>query len=324
MSVKTEAGFIKIRPVRPGGKIAIIAPASPLTADSIADHVLDRGIAELTRLGFEPVCDDRINEQRGYLAGSALIRASSIEDAVREPAIDAILALRGGFGSAQLLPLVDAGQWAKSRKALIGYSDVTSLHVLLNCKAGLVSIHGPMIDRRLSAGPERYEPSSLLTALLDHPVGELPAPQAETLMAADEAVGPVLGGTLSMLTASLGTPFAFDPPNGFVLYLDDVGERPYRLDRMLTQLKLARILSKAKAIVFSGMRDCDEPGGTPTSRDVIRDVLHGFPGPVMFGVTSGHDAGEVVSIPFGVRARVIASASSLRARLIIEEAAASD
>ena len=81
MPVKTEAGFVKIRPVRPGAKIAIIAPASPLTADSIAGQVLDRGIAELKRLGFEPVYDDRINEQRGYLAGSALIRASSIEDA---------------------------------------------------------------------------------------------------------------------------------------------------------------------------------------------------------------------------------------------------
>lgn len=318
---KTSAGFIKIRPVRPGAKVALIAPASPLKADSIAENVLERGIAELKRLGFEPVYDDRINEQHGYLAGSALIRASSIEDAVRDPDVRAIVALRGGFGSAHLLPLIDSGEWAKHRKALIGYSDVTSLHILLNCHAGLVSIHGPMIDRRLSSGPERYEPSSLLTALLDHPVGEVPAPRAEVLILGEDAVGPILGGTLSMLTASLGTPYAFDPPHGIILYIDEVGERPYRLDRMVTQLKFARILSRAKGIVFSGMRDCDEPGGGPSARDVLRDVLHGFTGPVIYGVTSGHDAGEVVSIPFGVRARVTASPT---ARLIIEEAAASD
>ncbi len=318
---RTAAGFIKIRPARPGAKVAIIAPASPLKAASIADNVLERGIAELKRLGFEPVYDDRINEQRGYLAGSALIRASSIDDAVRDPDIDAIIALRGGFGSAHLLPLIDVGEWAKRRKALVGYSDVTSLHVLLNCNAGLVSIHGPMIDRRLSSGPEKYEPSSLLTALLDHPLGEVPAPHAEVLIPGHDAVGPVLGGTLSMLAASLGTPYAFDPPGGFILYLDDVGERPYRIDRMLTQLKFARVLSRATGIVISGMRDCDEPSGGPSARDVVRDVLDGFPGPVVFGVTSGHDAGEVVSIPFGVGARLTASP---RARLVIEEAAASD
>lgn len=318
---KTSAGFIKIRPVRPGANIAIIAPASPLRAESIADNAFERGVEEIKRLGFVPVYDDRVNEQRGYLAGSALIRASSIEDAIGDPEIAAIIALRGGFGSAHLLPLVDAGQWGKSRKALIGYSDVTSLHVLLNCKAGLVSVHGPMIDRRLSSGPERYEPSTLLTALLDHPVGEVPAPHAEVLMPGADAVGPILGGTLSMLAASLGTPYEFDPPDGFILYLDEVAERPYRLDRMLTQLKFARIISRAKGIVCSGMRDCDEPNGGPAARDVLRDVLHGFTGPVIYGVTSGHDAGEVVSIPFGVRARVTASPS---ARLVIEEAAASD
>ena len=324
---KTSAGFIKIRPVRPGAKVAIIAPASPLKAESIADNVLERGVAELKRLGFVPVYDDRINEQRGYLAGSALIRASSVEDAIRDPEIDAIMALRGGFGSAHLLPLIDTGQWAKRRTALIGYSDITSLHVLLNCKAGLVTIHGPMIDRRLSSGPERYEPSSLLTSLLDHPVGEVTAPEAEVLMPGDDAVGPVLGGTLSMLAASLGTPYAFDPPEGFILYLDEVSERPYRIDRMLTQLKFARVLARAKGIVMSGMNQCEEPSGAQdepakvSCRDVVRDVLTGFTGPVIYGVTSGHDAGEVASIPFGVRARVTASPA---ARFIIEEAAAGD
>lgn len=318
---RTSAGLIKVRPARPGARVAVVAPASPLTGDSLADDVLSRGDAELRRLGFEPVHDDRVRAVRGYTAGAADVRAASINEAMRDRSIDAIVALRGGYGSMHLLPSLDAAEWAARRTALVGYSDITSLHVWLNCHAGLVSIHGPMVDRRLSSGPEAYEPSSFLTALLDHPVGELAAPRAEALMPAPDAVGPVLGGTLSMLAASLGTPYAFDPPHGFILYLDEVGERPYRLDRLLTQLKFAGVLARAAAVVCNGMRDCDEPAGGPLARDVVRDVLRGFPGPVLFGLTSGHDQGETVTIPLGVRARVL---SAPRARVIIEEAAASD
>jgi len=333
---RTSAGFIKIRPARPGAHVAIVAPASPLTQASVERDVLRRGAAELTRLGFQPVIDAGVRLETGYTAGDARSRAASLTGALRDPSIDAIIALRGGFGSMHLLPLLDPAEWALRRTALVGYSDITSLHVFLNCQAGLVSLHGPMIDQRFSDGPEAYDPSSFLTALVGRPPGELPVPNAEILMPGDDAVGPVLGGTLSMLTASLGTPYAFDPPAGFILYLDDVNERPFRIDRMLTQLKYAGILAKAAAIVCNGMRDCDEPAAglgnnaaaeaddarpRPTVRGVLRDVLAGFPGPVVFGLTSGHDAGEGVTIPFGVRGRVTASP---RARLIMEEAAADD
>lgn len=330
---RTAAGFIKIRPVRPGAKIAIVAPASPLTKDSVARDVVTHGAAELTRLGFAPIIDEGVREDTGYTAGTARRRAAALTGALRDPSIDAIVALRGGFGSVHLLPLLDPAEWARRRTALVGYSDITSLHVFLNGRAGLVSLHGPMIDRRLSDGPAAYEPSSLMAALAGQSPGELQTPQAEVLMPGADAAGPILGGTLSMLVASLGTPYAFDPPPGFVLYLDEVGERPYRIDRMLTQLKFAGILARAVAIVCNGMRDCDEPAATsdanvasdaparPTVRGVLRDVLTGFPGPVIFGLTSGHDVGPGVTIPFGVRGRVTASS---QARVIIEEAAADD
>jgi muramoyltetrapeptide carboxypeptidase len=318
---RTSAGFLKIRPVRPGARIAIVAPSSPLSRESAAEAVLEKGAAELRRLGFDPVYDERTVASTGYTAGDAALRASALADALRDPRVDAIVALRGGYGSVHVLPLLEPREWAVRRTAFVGYSDATSLHVFLNGRAGLVSVHGPMVDRRLSGGPEAYEPSTFLTSLLDHPVGEVPAPALTALIDGPEVAGPLFGGTLSLLTASLGTPFAFAPPEGHVLYLDEVGERPYRIDRMLTQLKYAGVLSRASAIVCNGFRDCAEPGGEPRATDVIRGVLSGFHGPVLFGLTSGHDTGETVTLPFGVRARVV---SSPRPRLIIEEAAAGD
>ena len=112
----------------------------------------------------------------------------------------------------------------------------------------------------------------------------------------------LVGGTLTQLVASLGTPFAFDPPAGCVLFLDEVAERPYRLDRMLTQLRLSGLLARASAIVFDELPRCDEPGGSPTARDTVRRVLADFRGPVLFGLPSGHTDGPTLTLPFGVMA----------------------
>ncbi len=313
---RTAGGWIKIRPVRPGATIALVAPASPFPREEF-----DRGVAELQRLGFVAWWDDRVFETHGFVAGTPAVRAASMRDALRNPKVDAIMAVRGGYGSAQILPLVDPPEWSSRRTAFIGYSDVTSLHTVINQAAGLVSIHGPMLDRRLSSGPEAYDPSSLLTALLDHPVGEVSGPDVAVLRMGGEVSGPLLGGTLTQLVASLGTPFAFDPPAGHILFLDEVGERPYRLDRMLTQLKFAGVLARAAAVVLNALPRCDEPGGAPTARDTVRAALEGFPGPVLFGMPSGHADGEAVTLPFGVRTRVLTGA---RPGLIVEEAAAGE
>jgi muramoyltetrapeptide carboxypeptidase len=265
------------------------------------------------------VWDDRVHAAAAFTAGSPETRAASLNDAVRRTDVDVIVALRGGYGSVHVLPFVDTAAWTERRTAFTGYSDLTSLHTLINQTVGLVSLHGPMIDRKLSGGPEAYDPTSFLTALLPHPVGELSAPDSERLQDGPEVAGPMLGGTLTQLCASLGTPFAFDPPQGHILFLDDVGERPYKLDRMLTQLKLAGIIARASAIVCNRFPGCDEPGGGVTAVDAVRGALHGFPGPIVGSVPSGHDSGEIVTLPFGVGARVIPSP---RPRIVIEEAAA--
>ena len=128
----------------------------------------------------------------------------------------------------------------------------------------------------------------------------------------------LIGGTLTQLVASLGTPYAFDPPPGHVLFLDEVGERPFRIDRMLTQLRLSGILARASALVFGELPRCDEPGGNPAIRSIVADLVADFPGPVLFGLPSGHTTGPTLTLPFGVRARVVAG---LRPILVIEEAA---
>jgi muramoyltetrapeptide carboxypeptidase len=129
----------------------------------------------------------------------------------------------------------------------------------------------------------------------------------------------LLGGTITQLAASLGTPYAFLPPAGAILFLEDVGERPYRLQRLLMQLRLGGVLSRASAIVLGQMPGCDEPGGALTARAVIEEFFEGFPGPVLFGFPSGHTTTPLISLPFGVEARVVAAG---RPRLVLDEAAA--
>src|SRR5262249_26528771 len=130
--------------------------------------------------------------------------------------------------------------------------------------------------------------------------------------------GLIFGGTLAQLIASLGTPYAFMPPDGCVLFVEDVNERPYRLDRMLMQLRLSGVLSRARAVVFGEMSGCDEVGGHPTALGTIRELLNGFKGPVLFGLPTGHTTGASWTLPLGVQARVIGGA---RPRVIVEESA---
>jgi len=316
VSIRTRAGLLKVRPAGSGSRVGLIAPASPFDRDEF-----DNGVAELRRLGFLPVYDDRVFERRSYVAGEPESRVAQLTDLWRRADVAAVMAIRGGYGSAQMLPLLspmDVALAREARTAFVGYSDVTSLHVWLACCAGMTSIHGPMIDRRLSHGPAAYDPGSLLASLQPTPMGEL-RPDGVEVLVAGEAEGPLFGGTLTQLLASLGTPWAFDPPAGHVLFIDEVGERPYRLDRMLVQLRQTGLLARASAVVFGQMPRCDEPDGSVRARSVAADVLSGFPGPVLYGFPSGHTTTPLVTLPFGVHTRVLGSGAA--PGLVIEESA---
>lgn len=301
------------RALRPGDRLAVVAPASPFRQDE-----LEAGLAELRALGFEPTFDERLFERRGYVAGTPEVRAEMLRAAWRDPRVAGVVAVRGGYGSVQLLPLLDAAEIRASRKPFVGYSDLTSLLTFITGHAGLVAFHGPTVAGRLAGGAAAYDRASFLAALCEpRPMGEVGG--ALETVREGEGGGPLAGGTLTQLAASLGTPFAFDPPAGAVLLIEEVNERPYRIDRLLTQLRLAGVFGRASAVVFGELRGCDEEGGGPTARAAAAEALAGFRGPVLAGLATGHTTGPALTLPLGVRCRVAARPGG--GRLVIEEAA---
>ena len=286
----------------PGDRIAIVAPAS-----AFAREEFDAGIADLRRLGFVPVYDETVfAREAGYLAGTPELRAGAFLRFWRDPSVRALIAARGGYGSVQLLPFLDRDTIVASPKLFIGYSDNTSIMSWLTCQCGITALHGPMLDRRLSRGPAGYDESSFM-ALLQGGAGLTLAPDGLLVLQPGEVVGPLYGGTLTQLVSSLGTPYAFDPPPRSILFIEDVNERPFRIDRMLTQLRLSGVLGRAAGLVFGEMRSCDEPGGGVTVRDVVHRLTRDFAGPVIYGFPSGHTAGPCWTLPLGVSVRLVTS-----------------
>lgn len=303
----------RARVVRRGDRVAVIAPSSPFDVED-----LEPGLAEIRRLGFEPVFDERLFARRGYVAGEPSVRAGALLDALADPSVTCVLTARGGFGSVQLLPLIDPEAIVGARRLIVGYSDLTSLLAFVTCRCGLTAAHGPSVVSRLGGGAARYDEASFLQVLTgEAPLGELQGGDLEVFRGG-EARGPILGGNLTQLAASLGTPYAFNPPAGSVLLVEDVNERPYRLERAWTQLRLGGVLARAAGIVLADFPGCDEPGGAVTARGVLADLVRGFPGPVVFGLRTGHTPGPALTVPLGVEATLLAGP---RPALVIEEAA---
>jgi len=304
----------KPRALTAGDRIAVVAPASPFQTEE-----LHAGVEELRALGFDVHYDTSVFERTSYTAGAPDVRATALKHAWADPAIAGIVAARGGYGSVQLLPFLAPSDFDGMPKAFIAYSDNTSLLAWLTLSCDVVTFHGPMIERRLARGPAGYDRDTFQRCLTrPAPIGRITHQQVEVIKPG-EASGMLIGGTMTQLATSLGTPYAFDPPSGSVLFFDEVAERPYRVDRTFTQLAQAGIISRASAIIFGEMPGCDEPGGgAPSIRDVVCELTRDFLGPVLFGLPSGHTSGPTLTLPFGVKTRVSAGD---RPALIVEEAA---
>ena len=290
--------FAKPRALRPGDRIGVCAPASAIDAEA-----LERGFDELRGLGFEPVASEDILEQSGFCAGSPARRLAELQRLFEDESVAGVFAARGGAGIIQLLPGLDVARLAAHPKLLLGYSDLTFLHALLN-NAGLVTFHGPLAARELA--DQNYDRESLLAALtgdLDHT-----ANQTGDLLALGEgrAEGRLLGGCLSILCAGLGTPWALRIPvaedEKVVLFLEDVNEAPYRIDRMLRQLRAASLFDRVGGIVFGEMVGCwPDADADYTLEDVIREALAGLDIPIAIGLPSGH-CPQGITLPLGVAA----------------------
>lgn len=288
--------FAKPRALRPGDRIGVCAPSGPIDATA-----LERGLREVRRLGFEPVVDDRVLEREGFTAGSADRRRAELQTLLDDPDLAGVFAARGGAGLIQLLPHLELGRLSERPKLLLGYSDLTFLHVLLN-NAGLVTFHGPLLARELA--DQNYDRDSLLAAVtgdIEHTANEM----ADLLALSEGRVeGRLLGGCLSVLCAGLGTPWAWRPPadEDVLLFLEDVNEAPYRIDRMLRQLRAASLLDRVTGIVFGEMVGCwPDADAEYALEDVVLGALDGLEIPIALGLPSGH-CPQTLTLPLGVRA----------------------
>ena len=286
--------------LRPGDTIAVVAPASaPASPD-----LLERGIAYLEGLGYQ-VDAGRPDAPQGYLAASDASRLDSFNAALRRPDVKAIFCVRGGYGALRLLPEIDYAAARRHPKLVVGYSDVTALHLALYAKADLPGLSGPMVAVEwgaLDAASER-----LFWELMEGATPQpLLGPGGEALqpIRSGTAEGVLLGGNLTLLTRLIGTPYLPDL-SGALLFLEEVGEAPYRIDGLLAQLKLAGILDRLGGLIFGGFTESDPQPGRPSLPldDVLGHYTRDLSCPVAKGLVYGHFPVKS-TLPIGVQARL--------------------
>jgi muramoyltetrapeptide carboxypeptidase len=299
-----------------GETVGIAAPAGPVNREQF-----EAGVLTLRQLGLEPVFSERIFEPELYFAGGVRRRVEELHEMFRAPEVKAIICARGGYGSNYLLPHLDLDLIAKHPKIFCGYSDLTTLLTYFHDKLGVVGFHGPMVAKDF-ARLDGVHVKSFSCASSGQPqwsITNSDSPGMEAICEG-EAEGKLYGGCLSLLVSSLGTPYEIQTEDT-ILFLEDLGEWPYRIDRMLMHLKYAGKLEKVRGIVFGEMLECSPPADSGyTLQQVIARILGDLNVPVAFGLRSGHVSGGNITLPIGVHARLAVAET---ATLEILEAATS-
>lgn len=295
--------------LRPGDRVALLAPAGP-----VDDAAIRTAVERCRRLGFEPVPGEAARDRLGYLAGPDRLRARDLEHAIVGDAA-AIWMLRGGYGGIRALRHVDLSPLRERPKAVIGFSDNTIIHLAL-ARLGVVSFHGPHAGFRHF--PPATEAAFRRVVMSAGPAGALPVPDGwpePRILRGGRAEGPLVGGNLSILAATCGTPYRPDT-RGAILFLEDVDEPLYRVDRMLAQLALAGVLDDLAGIAlgeFKGIPRPDDPGaerGSEALAELLDEFVQPLGIPAVLGLPFGHGH-ENWTLPLGVRARLDAGACSL-------------
>ncbi len=302
------SGARKLRALRPGDLVGVAAPAGPVDAERLA-----RGVAELERLGFAVRVAEGVLDRTGFTAGSTQSRLAQLHGLLADPEVAAIVCARGGAGTIHLMPDLDRELIAANPKPIVGYSDVTLLHLEVE-RLGLTSVHGPMVARELADGEGAYDRGSLWHALTGEGSPYASGPDDLLPLADGTAEGVLRGGCLSLLAASAGTAWGMrggEEPT--LLFVEDVDEKPYRIDRMLRQLRASGALQGVVGVVFGDMKGC-APGYHEEYllEDVLLAALEGLDVPVALGLSSGHTAHPNVTLPFGVPARLQCGAGEAR------------
>ena len=303
---------VKPPALRPGDTVGIVAPAS-----SIKRELLEKGCQALRQLGYRPFYFDSILDQDGYFAGSVDRRAMELEDMFAREEIRAILCARGGYGANYLLDKLDPSKIARHPKIFVGYSDITTLLTWLVDSAGFVAFHGPMVtkDFALPDGVDLASWEAATGGLMDWDATTTADSGVEGLVdGAAEAI--LYGGCLSLLVAALGTPYDIRT-QGTILFIEEVNARPYQIDRMLMQLKLAGKLDGVKGIVFGEMLDCVQTKDQGYRlQQVVQRIVSGLGIPVAYGLRSGHVTRKNITLPMGVRAALSVNGADVKLKIL--------
>ena len=298
MTSASRNSRIKPRALRPGDKVGIVAPAS-----NVNRELLQAGCDGLRRAGYEPFYFESILERDLYFAGPVERRAREMEDMFARDDIRAIICARGGYGSNYLPLMLDPKKIVAHPKILVGYSDITTLVCCLADAANFVTFHGPMVakDFAVADGLDLESWQNAVGGAAEWSIAE--GSGAKPLLSG-QAEGILYGGCLSMLVASLGTQHEIRTA-GTILFMEDVATKPYQIDRMLMQLKLAGKLNDVRGMIFGEMLDCRQsPDQDYTLEDVILRIVEDLRIPVAFGLHSGHVSRANITLPIGVRARL--------------------
>lgn len=307
------APWNKPKRLREGATIGLIAPASPAS-----DEKINKALSNLATLGYRVKEGAALRAKHGYLAGTDEVRLADLHHAFADPEVDAVWCVRGGYGTTRLLPHIDYDLIRRHPKPLIGYSDVTALHLAIGQKTGLVTFHGPVAASDFPDNTLQHFRAALVNPLtpylLQAPLttADLPAPEYHPFtITSGKALGAITGGNLSLLAAMAGTPFepSFQKK---IVFIEDVGEQPYRIDRLLTQLLQATDLKEAAGIALGVFADCSAKNSefSLTLRETLQDRLGALNMPVLYGLPFGHVEHQA-TFSYGMQAELDAGAQTL-------------
>jgi len=303
---------IKPPALRPGDAVGVVAPASNLKRES-----LEAGCEGLRRAGYRSFYFDSILDQDLYFAGSVHRRIRELEEMFAREEVRAIICARGGYGANYLLEALDLEKIRAHPKIFVGYSDLTCLMTYLSDAIGLVTFHGPMVAKDW-AHEGGVEPDSWQSALAQAAAWDVNVGQGSGVIGLVDgaAEGILYGGCLSILVASLGTPYEINPA-GSILFMEDVAAKPFQIDRMLMQMKLAGKFAGVRGFVFGEMRDCVQIANQGyTLEQVVLRVVGELGVPVAYGVRSGHVSAGNITLPLGVRAGLTVRGGKVELRIL--------
>lgn len=294
-----------------GDTLGFIAPSGAVRTEG----AIERAVEETKRMGFNVKLGESAGQKYGYLSGSDEVRARDINTMFSDDEVDAIVCLRGGYGAMRILDKLDYDMIAKHPKIFMGFSDITALHIALLNRCNLVTFHGPMAAANWAGKPlDDFSRESMYRALMHvEPVGALsnPPEYPKQMVNPGQAEGQLVGGNLMLIASSLGTPWEIDT-KGRIIFIEEIGERTYCVDRMLTQLRLAGKFDDCAGVVFGDFADCpiEYPEYGLSLEEIIRDVVAPCGKPIFTGLRCGHCTPKL-TLPFGVKCRMDADQCTL-------------